>query len=298
MRGIMNKTGSLQKGAGKKRRLRKKNPLWLRILECIGLVALFLLYVFPFYWMIITSLKTAMEAIATQPVFWPRVLHFENYPAAWAFAGFLKYGKNSLIISVVCTAVQLLVCVPSAFAFARMKFRGSKLFFAMLMLDMMTPKQCVFLPIFIMFTKMNLLNTYRSMIYIFSYSASVIFFLRNAFKQVSNEVLEAARLDGAMELTVMFRITLPMVKPVIVTQTLFCFLARWNDYFWNLTMTTNDNIKTLPRAINALANIELNLVPQYQVIMAGTTMLMAPMLIAYVFANRQIKNAFVYSGIK
>ena len=111
-------------------------------------------------------------------------------------------------------------------------------------------------------------------------------------------VLEAARLDGASELTVMFKVTFPMVKPVVVTMALMAFLRRWNDYFWNLSLTTNDSVRTLPYAIQALNAATDGALPRWEVTMAGATMLMAPMLIAYIFANKQIKSAFVYSGIK
>ena len=111
-------------------------------------------------------------------------------------------------------------------------------------------------------------------------------------------MLEAARLDGASELTVMFKVTFPMVKPVVVTMALMAFLRRWNDYFWNLSLTTNDSVRTLPYAIQALNAATDGALPRWEVTMAGATMLMAPMLIAYIFANKQIKSAFVYSGIK
>ena len=185
-----------------------------------------------------------------------------------------------------------------AFAFGRMEFKFKKPLFAIILSDMMVPVQCIFLPLFIIFSQLGWLNTYGSMILLFTYSGSTIFFIRNAFMQVNNEVLEAARLDGASELTVMFKVTFPMVKPVVVTMALMAFLRRWNDYFWNLSLTTNDRVRTLPFAINALNAATDGMLPRWEITMAGATMLMAPMLIAYIFANRQIKNAFVYSGIK
>lgn len=116
--------------------------------------------------------------------------------------------------------------------------------------------------------------------------------------QVNDEVLEAARMDGSGELEIMFRVALPMIRPVIVTMTLFCFLNRWNDYFWNFALTTNDHIRTLPQAVNSLVNVTDGLVTRWDLTMAGATMLMSPMLILYIIANRKIKNAFAYSGIK
>lgn len=277
---------------------KKRRSFLFKIVECIFLVALFLAFVFPFYWMLITSVKTELEAISSTIVWFPDKLQWSNYLEAWQEANFLKYGQNSILLSVSCVIACIGCSVPCAYAFARMEFRFKKPLFAIILSDMMVPVQCVFLPLFIMFSKLEWLNTYRSMIILFMYSGSTIFFIRNAFMQVSSEVLEAARLDGTSELGIMFKVALPMVKPVIVTMALFCFLRRWNDYFWNMALTTNDNVRTLPQAVNAIMSVTDGLVPKWNVTMAGATMLMAPMLIIYVVANKKIKSAFVYSGIK
>lgn len=280
------------------KKLKKKDPLVGKIFECIILVALFILFVLPFYYMIISSFKTTIEAAANPPVWWPAQFLWSNFADAWEQANFAKYGLNSLIISAAVVVTCLTCSVPCAFAFGRMDFKFKKPLFAIILSDMMVPVQCIFLPLFIIFSQLGWLNTYGSMILLFTYSGSTIFFIRNAFMQVNNEVLEAARLDGASELTVMFKVTFPMVKPVVVTMALMAFLRRWNDYFWNLSLTTNDRVRTLPFAINALNAATDGMLPRWEITMAGATMLMAPMLIAYIFANRQIKNAFVYSGIK
>ena len=280
------------------KKMKKKDRLVCKIFECIILVALFILFVLPFYYMIISSFKTTIEAAANPPVWWPAQFLWSNFADAWEQANFAKYGLNSLIISAAVVVTCLTCSVPCAFAFGRMDFKFKKPLFAIILSDMMVPVQCIFLPLFIIFSQLGWLNTYGSMILLFTYSGSTIFFIRNAFMQVNNEVLEAARLDGASELTVMFKVTFPMVKPVVVTMALMAFLRRWNDYFWNLSLTTNDRVRTLPFAINALNAATDGMLPRWEITMAGATMLMAPMLIAYIFANRQIKNAFVYSGIK
>lgn len=282
----------------KKKHLKKKQSLASKIVELLILIILFVLFVLPFYYMVMSSFKTTIEAIANPPVWWPHQMLWSNFADAWKEANFAKYGMNSIIISAAVVVTCLVCSVPCAFAFGRMEFKFKKPLFAIILSDMMIPVQCVFLPLFIMFSKLGWLNTYGSMILLFTYSGSTIFFIRNAFMQVNNEVLEAARLDGASELTVMFRVTFPMVKPVVITMALMAFLRRWNDYFWNLSLTTNDHVRTLPYAIQAMNGATDGMIPRWEVTMAGATMLMAPMLIAYIFANKQIKNAFVYSGIK
>lgn len=282
----------------KKPHLKKKNSPLSKVLECLLLFVLFVLFVLPFYYMIISSFKETVEAMRTPPVWWPRKFIWTNFRDAWNEANFAKYGLNSIIISASVVVTCLVCSVPAAFAFGRLEFKGKGPLFAIILSDMMIPVQCVFLPLFILFSNLGWLNTYGSMILLFTYSGSTIFFIRNAFMQVNNEVLEAARLDGASELTVMFNVTFPMVKPVVVTMALMAFLRRWNDYFWNVSLTTNDKVRTLPYAIEALNAATDGMLPRWEITMAGATMLMAPMLIAYIFANKQIKNAFVYSGIK
>ena len=282
----------------KKKKLKKKESLISRIFTAVLLCVLFAVFVLPFYYMIISSFKSTLEAIAPAPVWWPEKFIWSNYAAVWNKSNLPRYALNSVILSISCSISCIVVSVPCAFALARMEFKGKKILFGIALSSMMVPAQCVFLPVFIMFSKLGWLNTYGSMILVFTHSGSTILFIRNAFKQVSNEVLEAARLDGASELSVMFKVIMPMVKPTIITMGLMIFIRRWNDYFWNIALTTNDHVRTLPYAVKSITMASDDGLPAYAVQMAGATLLMAPMLIAYIFANKQIKNAFVYTGIK
>ena len=285
-------------GRESKKRLKKKNTFIGKLLECIMLVAFFLIYILPFYYMLVSSLMSMYEVNRGTIVWWPEKLMWSNYLEVFQYVDFLHYGKNSIIISLSCVLACLITSVPCAYAFARLEFRFKKPLFAIVLSDMMIPAQCVVLPLFMIFAKLEWLNTYKSMIVIFMYSGSTIFFIRNAFMQVSNEVLEAARLDGASKLTEMFRILLPMVKPAVITMSLFSFLSKWNDYFWNLALTTNDHIRTLPYAVKQLNGISSDLFMRYDLSMAGMTILMAPTLVVYILASKKVKNAFVYTGIK
>lgn len=276
----------------------KQKSIFGKIMICILLCILFVLFVFPFYWMLITSVKTTLEAARFPPTLWPEKFIWSNYIDAWNAAGFTRYGMNTIIITVASVVLQVAASVPAAYAFARMQFKGKSVLFAIILSDMMIPAQAIFIPIFLMYTKLGWLNTYQSMIIPFIYSGYSIFFMRNAFMQVSGEVLEAARLDGASELSVMFKVIMPMIKPVLITLALLCFVRRWNDYFWNMVLTTNDAVRTLPAAVNAIVNVRDELVKRWDVAMAGNVMLMAPLLILYIFASKRIKAAFVYSGIK
>ena len=269
-----------------------------RTLECVFLVALFIIFIFPFYWTLITSVKSMWEAIKFPPTFWPEQFMWSNYAEVWQNNNFAHFGKNSIIMSVGATVVQIISSVMAAYAFARMEFRFKKPLFFLSLADIMIPAQVIFLPIFIMYSNWGILNTYLSYFLIYVYSGSTIFFFRNAFKQVPEEMIEAARLDGASELSVMFKVMMPAVRPFLITQVMLAFIQKWNGYFWIQTLTTNDNIRTLPLALNAIVNDVDKFVIRWDLAMAGNVILMAPLLLLYIFANKQMKVAFIGNGIK
>ncbi len=269
-----------------------------RVLECILLAILFVIFVFPFYWTLITSVKSTMEAIQFPPTLWPSKFVWSNYAEVWQGSNFAHYGKNSIITSVGATAVTIFFSVMAAYAFARYEFRFKKALFALSLADIMIPAQVIFLPIFVMYSSWGILNTYFSFIIIFIYSGSTIFFFRNAFMQVPGELIEAARLDGSSELSVMFKVMLPAVRPFLITQVMLSFMSKWNGYFWIQTLTTNEKIRTLPIAMNNLVNQTEDYVSRWDLSMAGSVILMAPLLILYIICNRQMKVAFIGNGIK
>lgn len=269
-----------------------------RAAECILLAALFIIFVFPFYWTLITSVKSMWEAIQFPPTFWPEKFMWSNYAEVWRSSNFAHFGKNSVILSVGATIIQICSSVLAAYAFARMEFRFKKPLFMLSLADIMIPAQAIFLPIFLMYSKWGILNTYLSYFLIYVYSGSTIFFFRNAFKQVPEEMVEAARLDGASEMSVMFRIMMPAVRPFLITQVMLCFMSKWNGYFWIQTLTTNDNIRTLPLALNSIVNQAEDFIVRWDLAMAGNVILMAPLLLLYIFCNKQMKVAFIGNGIK
>ena len=216
----------------------------------------------------------------------------------WNECNFAHYAKNSVITSVGATLLQITFGVMAAYAFARMEFKFKKPLFFMMLADIMIPAQAIFLPIFLMYSDWGILNTYLSYFLIYIYSGSTIFFFRNAFKQVPEEMAEAARLDGASELSVMFRVMMPAVRPFLITQVMLAFMSKWNGYFWMQTLTTNDTIRTLPLALNSIVNQADDFIVRWDLAMAGNVILIAPLLILYIVANKQMKVAFIGNGIK
>ncbi|WP_338044958.1 carbohydrate ABC transporter permease [Paenibacillus lignilyticus] len=268
----------------------------LRGLNTIALLALVLIFAMPFIWMLSTSLKTLSETMVFPPQWIPLDPVWKNYSDAWNTGPFLNYFMNSVIIAVGILILQMLTIIPAAYAFARYKFVGSGFLFGIVMVTLMIPAQLIFLPVYLELSAFKLLNTHLGLILPFASSAFGIFLLRQAFMQISDELIEAARLDQAAEWKVIVQIMVPLVKPVLVTFALFSFIAHWNDYFWPLVMTTNETARTLPLGIAKIREVEG--VATWNILMAGNVILVVPILIVFFLSQRQIIKAFVYNGVK
>ncbi len=268
----------------------------LKIVESIVLIFMIIIFLFPFIWMISTSLKTTQEAIQIPPSIIPSKIVIENYLKAWSSGPFLRYLGNSLFITLSVLVIQFMVMVPAAYAFSKIKFKGSNILFGIVLIGLMVPAQITFLPIYMMMSKAELINTYVPLILPFMTSSFGIFLLRQNFMQISDEIIEAAKLDNSSDLKIMFKVMLPMAKPAVITFALFSFIYHWNNYFWPLVMSNSDLVRTLPIGVAMLKESEG--VTNWNVVMAGNVMLTAPILLLYTILNNKIKTAFAYSGIK
>lgn len=257
---------------------------------------LFLIFFIPFYWMILTSIKTLGQTLKTPPLFWVDNPQWANFARAYSAIPFLHMLKNSVVVAVTTLACQAITVIPAAYAYARFQFKLNGLLFGITLATMMIPGQLIFLPVFLLLSKMGLINNYLSLILPSATSAFGIFMLRQNFKQVPQELIEAARLDKAGEFRLLTRVMLPIARPTLVTLAMLTFIGSWNDYFWPLVFTTTDAVRTLPVGISALAKTENGI--SYHILMAGNVLLIAPVLVAFIFAQKQIIKAFTYMGDK
>lgn len=257
---------------------------------------IFVIFFIPFYWMLLTSVKSLGETLQFPPTFFVGNPHFENFKNAFEAIPFLQFTLNSIVVAVGTMIFQFMTIVPAAYAYARYDFKFKNLFFGLTLATMMIPSQLIFLPIFLLFSKWGMINTYWALILPFASSAFGIFMLRQTFKQVPEELIEAARLDKSSELKIIFKIMLPIAKPTVFTLGLLTFIETWNNYFWPLVMTTNDTVRTLPLGIASLRMVESGI--NYHLVMAGNVILILPILIAYFFTQRHIIDAFTYMGEK
>ena len=274
-------------------RLQKKINNIISVLFKLLMAVFFL---FPFFWMITTSFKTYRESILFPPTLIPQNFSIQAFIDVWNRIDIPHYFLNSLLVSLGVVLLQTIINIPAAYGFARYEFKGKKMMWVLVMLAFMIPTQITFVPIYIMFSKAKLLGTLWPQILPFAANAYGIFLMRQSFMQIPDELVEAARMDNAGELKIMFRIMLPMSKSTIITAELFSFMSTWNSYFWPLVMTNSDKVRPLTLAMQRLQDAHQGL--DWPVLMAGNTLIVLPVLLIFLFLNKQIISSFGYKGIK
>ena len=274
-------------------RLQKKINNIISVLFKLLMAVFFL---FPFFWMITTSFKTYRESILFPPTLIPQNFSIQAFIDVWNRIDIPHYFLNSLLVSLGVVLLQTIINIPAAYGFARYEFKGKKMMWVLVMLAFMIPTQITFVPIYIMFSKAKLLGTLWPQILPFAANAYGIFLMRQSFMQIPDELVEAARMDNAGELKIMFRIMLPMSKSTIITAELFSFISTWNSYFWPLVMTNSDIVRPLTLAMQRLQDAHQGL--DWPVLMSGNTLIVLPVLLIFLFLNKQIISSFGYKGIK
>lgn len=275
---------------------KKSGRLVTGAISAVLKVLLIFLIAYPFIWMVFTSFKPYKETTIYPPTLLPMTWTTEGYAQALEMVNVPLFLKNSLIVSLSVLVLQYIAIIPAAYAFARCRFRFKGFFFGIVLLGFMIPQQVTFIPIYLMFSKAGILQSLLPQILPFIANAFGIFLLRQYFMQIPEEIIEAARLDDAGELKIILKVMIPMARPAIFTIGLLSFISSWNSYFWPLIMTTKDAYRTLPIGVAMLNSSEGGRL--WNVLMAGNMFLVVPILIVYLFANKQIRKAFAYSGIK
>lgn len=260
-------------------------------------VAVMLAFVFPFYWMIITSFKPYIESIQTPPTLWPQNFTLDNYREIFSSQiNIWQYAINTVAVTASVIVLQLAVMLPAAYSFAKREFLLKGLLFGVVLVAFMIPGQITYITVYLMFSRLKLINSLWPQIIPFGANAFGIFMLRQAFKQIPDEIVESARLDGAGEFKIVMRVMMPMCKSSVVTIALFSFVDTWNSYFWPLVMTNSEKYRPLTMYIEKIRDVELGL--DWSLIMGANCLLVLPVLIVFVFASRKIIQAFAYNGVK
>lgn len=251
---------------------------------------------YPFLWMVFTAFKPYKETITYPPTLFPTHWTLEGLLGCLDELDVAHFMKNSIVVSLSVLVLQYIVIIPAAYAFARVKFPGRSLLFGIVLLGFMIPQQVTFVPVYLIFSKAKVLQSYWPQILPFVANAFGIFLLRQYFMQIPEEIIESARMDNASEAKIIFSIMIPMARTALFTIGLLSFISMWNSYFWPLIMTTKNTFRPLSIGVAMLKSVDASI--PWNKLMAGNLFLTCPILIAYLFANKQIRKAFVYSGIK
>ena len=250
----------------------KKNAK--KVVDTLGLLVVSAIFLLPFVWMLLTSVKTEVEAIRMPIQWFAKKPQWINFATAWKSGPFPLYIRNSFLYAGGVIIVQLITTLPAAYGYAKFNFRGKNFFFYLTMSTMMIPSQLIFVPMYQMMSSWSLIDTMWSLILPFSGSAFNIFMMRQAYMNVPDELIEAAKIDGMRDLGIVLKIATPMCLASLSTFVLFSVISHWNDYFWPLIMTNSDNIRPITIGVQRLKDTEGN--DQWNVIMAGNMFLVGP----------------------
>lgn len=270
-------------------------PLWARIAAWFLLLLLLATVAFPFYWMVVTSLKSA-EDYAVNPFGIPTKPILGNLLEAWQIGNFLRLYANSLFITIVSVTGIVGSCGAAGYAFAHFDFKGKTLLFLYFLAGMMIPPQVILIPAFKMMSLMGLVNTYYSVILTyFAWVPFAIYFFRAYFSGIPKELAEAARIDGASELSIFFRVMLPLARPAFVTVGIIYFVWIFNDFMWPLVYLNNNDVRTVTLGM-------MNFQGQYSsattLKTAALTLATLPPVIVFLIFRRQIQGGLVDGALK
>ena len=261
----------------------------------LGIMAIIVL--FPFYWMVISSLKTLEEYRLSVPTFWPQRVMFVNYLDAFNTADLGSLFVNTMIVGVSSTILSLVITVLSAFAFARLEFKGRDLLFTLLLATMMIPGELFTITNYSTVTKLDWLNTYTVLIVPFLVSVFYIFLLRQNFLQIPNELYLAAKVDGTSDLKYLWKVMIPLALPTLISITILKMMGAWNSYIWPRLVANDDAHRLITNGLrNAFTTTsgDVNIPVQ----MAAVALVSAPLFLVFLFLRKYIMAGVSRSGIK
>ena len=279
---------SLQQNVGK---------VAVKVIVYLFLIAMAVVVLFPFYWMIISSLKSLAEYRLNVPTFWPQKIILRNYVDAFTTANLGRLFLNTMYVGVVSTLLSLVITVLSAFAFARLEFKGRETLFACLLATMMIPGELFTITNYSTVTQLGWMNTYTVLIVPFLVSVFYIFLLRQNFMQIPNELYLAAKVDGSSDLKYLWRVMVPLSLPTLISITILKMMGAWNSYIWP-RLVANDEAHRL--ITNGLRNAftETTGDVNYPVQMAAVALVSAPLFLVFIFLRKYIMAGVSRSGIK
>ncbi|MBE5766634.1 MAG: carbohydrate ABC transporter permease [Clostridiales bacterium] len=268
-----------------------------RTLTYAFLIAMAVIVLFPFYWMLISSVKSLDEYRLNVPTFWPRQLLLSNYVDAFNTASLGRLFYNTMLVGVVSTILSLIITVLSAFAFARLEFKGRDTMFGLLLATMMIPGELFTITNYSTVTQLGWMNTYTVLIVPFLVSVFYIFLLRQNFMQIPNELYLAAKVDGTSDWKYLWKIMVPLALPTLISITILKMMGAWNSYIWPRLVANDEAHRMITNGLrNAFTDTTGDV--NYPVQMAAVALVSAPLFLVFVFLRKYIMAGVSRSGIK
>jgi len=275
-------------------------------LTYIFIVALAIIVIFPFYWMLITSLKQNNEINATTQTFFPNIVMWSNYTHVFQVFDFTIYMRNTIVVAIFSTIGTLITTVLAAFAFARLNFKGRDAVFMVFLMTMMIPGEMMVITNYITVASFGwigsgqtLLEAYLSMIVPFMASVFYIYLLRQNFKQIPNELYLAARVDGKSDWAFLWKVAVPLVAPTLISITILKFMGTWNSYVWPNLVTNESDYRLISNGLRGSAFFDNDTQrTEYGYQMAATVLVTVPLFLLFIFFRKYIMRGVGRAGIK
>ena len=251
----------------------------------------------PFVWMVSLSIKPPGELFQARFSLFPETFYgVENYSEALTSVPLGRFMLNGAFVALSVLVLQIAVAAPCAYALAKLRFRGREALFALVLIGLLIPQEVLGLPLFILFYLLGLLDTYAALILPFAVSPFAIFLLRQFFKTVPDDLIHAARLDGLSEVSIVWRIMVPAALPAIAAFAILSVISRWNNLFWPSIAVTSEELMPPPLGIVFFRNEEAG--NDYGPLMAAATLIVAPLVVAFLFAQRRFVDGFTRAAQK
>lgn len=252
----------------------------------------------PFVWMGLSAFKTQRELGASPPVWIPTEWTLQHFRDLLEVLDMVQHFFNSALVATVVTACNLVFCSMLGYALAKLNFLGKRPVFAVVLGALMVPANLMLMPKFVMMSKMQLIDTYAALILPFAAGAFGVFLMRQFMMSIPDELLEAARIDGAREWYIFWRVAMPLVKPALATLAIFTFLGSWNNFLWPLVATNDPSKYTLPVALATYAIDPTQSEGSNGVFMAGAFLVVLPVLLVFILLQRYFTQGIATAGLK
>ena len=261
------------------------------------LIIMALIVLFPFYWMIISSLKSLDEYRQNIPTFWPKVIIWNNYAKAFSQANLGRLFLNTAYVGIVSTVLSLVITVLSAFAFARLEFKGRELMFGALLATMMIPGELFTITNYATINNLGWMKSFEALIIPFLVSVFYIYLLRQNFMQIPNELYLAAKVDGCGDLKYLWKVMIPLALPTLISITILKMMGAWNSYVWPRLVANDEAHRLITNGLRNAFTATTGDV-DYPVQMAAVAIVSAPLFMVFIFLRKYIMKGVSRSGIK